>query len=125
MLHLETHNLKKFFILLKKENEIANYYKKNIKEKNILFQKILKSSYSSYHLFIIQFKKIKSKNIYNKLFNDFRKKKIMVNLHYLPIHLHPIYKKLGFRKKSVQNFRKICSKKFINSNLSSIKKKKS
>ena len=24
--------------------------------------------------------------------------KIMVNLHYLPIHLHPIYKKLGFRK---------------------------
>ena len=90
--------LKKVFHFVKKRNEIANYYKKNIKEKNILFQKILKSSYSSYHLFIIQFKKIKSKNIYNKLFNDFRKKKIMVNLHYLPIHLHPIYKKLGFRK---------------------------
>ncbi len=95
---LGSSQLKKVSYFVKKRNEIANYYKKNIKEKNILFQKVLKGSYSSYHLFIIQFKKIRNESIYNKLFNDFRKKKIMVNLHYLPIHLQPIYRKLGFKK---------------------------
>ena len=27
-----------------------------------------------------------------------RKNKINVNLHYIPIHLHPYYRKLGFKK---------------------------
>tara|TARA_A100001234_G_scaffold72626_1_gene64009 strand:- start:22292 stop:23476 length:1185 start_codon:yes stop_codon:yes gene_type:complete len=90
--------LKKISKFVRKRNEIANYYKKNIKEKNILFQKLLKETYSSYHLFIIQFKKIKDEKIYNELFEDFRKKKIMVNLHYLPIHLQPNYMKNGFKK---------------------------
>ena len=90
--------LKKISNFVKKRNKIAIYYKKNIRENNILFQKLLKDSYSSYHLFIIQFKKIKNEKIYNNLFKDFRKKRIMVNLHYLPIHLQPIYQKMGFKK---------------------------
>ena len=32
-------------------------------------------------------------------FNYLRSKKLDVNLHYLPIHLHPFYRKLGFKKK--------------------------
>ena len=45
-------------------------------------------------------KRYKLFNLYNRLLKDnaLRKKNILVNLHYIPIHLHPFYKKLGFKK---------------------------
>ena len=33
------------------------------------------------------------------MFNYLRSNKIFVNLHYLPIHLQPFYRKFGFKKK--------------------------
>ena len=33
-----------------------------------------------------------------RLFNYLRKKDIYVNIHYIPVHYHPYYKKIGFRK---------------------------
>lgn len=63
----------------------------------ISFQEVKKNFFSSYHLFIIKLNKI-DKNIHRKLFLYLRNKKINVNLHYLPVHLHPFYRKLGFKK---------------------------
>ena len=37
------------------------------------------------------------KNSYSFIFNKLRKNNIIVNLHYLPVHLHPYYQKLGFK----------------------------
>ena len=34
---------------------------------------------------------------YNEIFSNLRKKGIFINLHYLPIHLHPYYRKFGFK----------------------------
>ena len=42
------------------------------------------------------FKKIK-KN-YNEIFNYLRKKKYFINLHYFPLHLQPLFKRMGFKK---------------------------
>ena len=50
-----------------------------------------------YHLFIIKLTK-NNKNIHRKLFIFLRKNKIFLNLHYLPVHLHPFYRKMGFKK---------------------------
>ena len=104
--------LKKISRFIKKRNEIVNFYKRKLNENNISFQKITKNSFSSYHLCIIQFKKIKSVKTYNKLFEEFRKKKIMVNLHYLPIHLQPIYRKMGFKKGQFKFSEKYAMKSF-------------
>ena len=35
---------------------------------------------------------------HSDIFDTLRKKKIFVNLHYIPIHLQPFYKKKGFKK---------------------------
>ena len=35
-----------------------------------------------------------------KIFNQLRKSKIGVNVHYIPVVLHPFYKKLGFNLKN-------------------------
>ena len=41
---------------------------------------------------------IKYKHLHRKFFDYLRSKKIFVNLHYLPIHLQPFYRKFGFKK---------------------------
>jgi|TARA_B110000116_G_scaffold258614_1_gene259928 UDP-4-amino-4,6-dideoxy-N-acetyl-beta-L-altrosamine transaminase len=87
--------LKKFLI---KRNKVAQFYIDNLSDLPIKFQKIEKNFYSSYHLFIIKLN-TEHKNLYKIFFNYLRAKNIFVNLHYLPIHLQPFYRKFGFKRK--------------------------
>lgn len=81
--------LKKINKFTKKRNLIAKYYISNLKNLPILFQRKIKNIFSSYHLFII----LVSANYHLKLFNFLRASKIIVNLHYIPIYLHPFFRK--------------------------------
>ena len=83
----------------KERNLIANYYKKKLIGLPIDFQKGQKDIYSTFHLFII----LVSKNIHKKLFDFLRKNNIFVNIHYIPVHLHPYYKSLGFQNSQFRN----------------------
>ena len=87
--------LKKF---LKKRNEIAKFYKKILDKLSIKYQKINKYNFSSYHLFVVQFNLKRTKFSYLKMFKKLRSKNYFVNLHYMPLHLSPYFKKLGFMK---------------------------
>lgn len=80
---------------VKKRNDIADYYKKRLKNLPIKFQTIEKNNLSTYHLFVVSF----NSNLRNKIFRLMRSKGIYVNIHYIPIHIHKFYKKLGFREK--------------------------
>lgn len=94
--------LKKF---VDTRNLIAEKYD-NFLDKNFLFlPKIKPNVHSSFHLYVIKIKNNYSV-LHKKLFNHLRKKKINVNLHYLPVHLHPYYKKLGFKKGEFVNSEK-------------------
>ena len=89
---------------LKKRNKIANRYQLNFKSLPIQTQTISPKSISTYHLFIIMLpNKKRIKENYNKIFKFFLKNKIGVNLHYLPVHLHPVYKRIGFKKGDFPN----------------------
>ena len=90
--------LKNLNFFLRKRNKIAKFYQDHLKKLPIKFQKVEKIFYSTYHLFIIKLD-IKYKYLHKKLFNYLRSNKIFVNLHYLPIHLQPFYRKFGFKKK--------------------------
>ena len=91
--------VKKLSSFIKKRNLIAKRYIKELKNLPIKLQKVNPKTISSYHLFIITFpKKNKIIKNYNKIFKEFLKNKIGVNLHYLPVHLHPYYRKLGFKQ---------------------------
>ncbi len=98
--------LKSLGKFLKKRNLIAKDYKKLLKNLPIQTQKILPQNFSSYHLFIIQIDLKKSKIPYNKIINLFRKKNFFVNLHYMPVHLSPYFRKIGFKKKDFPNSEK-------------------
>ncbi len=96
---------------LKKINSIINYRKKitNLYDKelsNIKYLKIpqfKKRFLSSNHLYIINinFKKINKSR--NKIMSELMKSNIITQVHYIPIHLHPFYKKTVGRTKNLNN----------------------
>ncbi len=90
--------LKKLKYFVKRRNVLANNYKKLLKDIPVKVQKIIDRNTSSYHLFIILLDIKKVKRNYNYIFNLLRKKGVMINLHYRPIHLQPYYKKIGFKQ---------------------------
>ena len=88
--------IKKVKKFVKSRNLIAKKYEKLLDKKYLILPKIKKNVQSSFHLYVV---KVKTKYLskHKKLFNYLRKKRINVNLHYIPVHLHPYYRKMGFK----------------------------
>ncbi|WP_320664850.1 UDP-4-amino-4,6-dideoxy-N-acetyl-beta-L-altrosamine transaminase [Prochlorococcus sp. MIT 1223] len=72
------------------------------KYKNIAFLSQPKDCYSSYHLAIIRLKN-STQQQHLSMFEFMRKQGVFVQLHYWPIHLHPYYLNLGFKKGDYPN----------------------
>ena len=81
--------LSKIDKFIKKRNKISTIYKKELRDLPIEFQKNKNNGLSTYHLFII----LVPEKLHLKLFQFLRNKKIFINLHYIPIFLHPFFKK--------------------------------
>lgn len=84
---------------VQQRNKLAKRYDDLFLDLPFRPQKILEGVKSSYHLYVIkidnEYLKIRSRDdIYNSLMAN----GIGTNLHYLPVHLHPYYKSLGFYK---------------------------
>ncbi len=86
--------LKKLDNFVKERNSIADYYLKRLNQRHIELPRKSRLSLSTFHLFAIKIKDHKKRN---KLFNLLRKKNFFVNLHYLPVHLQPYFRKKGFK----------------------------
>ena len=91
--------LKKIDKFIETRNNIAARYNQELLELPISLPTIAEGNKSSYHLYVIKiqddFAKVKPRDqVYKELIQE----GIGVNLHYLPVHLHPYYKNLGFYK---------------------------
>lgn len=88
-----------------KRNRIAKFYDKFFKNQPCFkIPKVKKNFYHAFHLYplLVDFKKLgKSKK---KVFNEFKKKNINLQVHYIPVNTQPYYKKkYGFIKKNYKN----------------------
>lgn len=79
-----------------KRQMIANNYDRLLSDLPIKSQNRSTESYSGMHLYVIRLSTDKIKKTHKEIFLSMREKGIGVNLHYMPIHLQPYYKKLGF-----------------------------
>ncbi|OUU22479.1 MAG: UDP-4-amino-4,6-dideoxy-N-acetyl-beta-L-altrosamine transaminase [Candidatus Endolissoclinum sp. TMED37] len=89
--------LKKLNTFIDKRTNIAKRYDNNLISSKIQLPSLIENVKSSWHIYVIRIKEInlkKKKQIFEYLID----KGIGVNLHYIPIHLHPFYKKMGFLK---------------------------
>ena len=88
-------SLKKF---VTKRNSLARNYNNLLKALPLSTPEQSENTLSSFHLYIVRIDLKKLKNKKNKIFNLLRKKGIGVNVHYIPIHYHPFYQNLKFKK---------------------------
>jgi len=56
-----------------------------------------KETQSAWHLYIIRLQLNKLEKSHHQIFSALREAGILVNLHYIPVHLQPYYQQLGFK----------------------------
>jgi len=77
---------------LERRNEIARKYNEAFKNTTIVTPYVFDTVYHAYHLYIIQIENRKG------LYDYLRENNIYAQVHYIPVHLQPYYKKLGWKK---------------------------
>ena len=77
---------------IQKRHEIAAIYDQAFAETEVTTPFRNPENVSALHLYVILIDELKHKEIFHSL----RKMKIGVNLHYIPVHTQPYYRKLGF-----------------------------
>jgi len=95
---LGLNQIKRLDKYIKKRHKIAKYYNDELKCLSLVLPWQEHNVYSSYHLYPILIKGNLVKKTQIQIYNELRKKNIGVNLHYIPVHRHPFYKNLGFKK---------------------------
>ena len=75
-------------------NELAQKYEEAFAEVTVQRQVVPENIYSARHLYVIRVHQHQHLNLFKTLRNE----GIGVNLHYMPVHLQPYYRKLGFQE---------------------------
>ena len=81
---------------------IFSKYSESLNDLPLILPKKFKNYKSSNHLYVIQTQS-KTEDERNKLYNYLRKENVEPNVHYIPIHSHPFYKKLSYKFKKFPN----------------------
>lgn len=85
--------LPKLFKFLKRRREIAICYNKEfLPLKEIIPLAVRSNVRHAFHLYVVKIDFDGLKIDRNRLFNNFRSEGIGVNVHYIPVHMHPFYK---------------------------------
>ena len=88
---------------VERRNEISSAYKKAFEGK-IKFQHLPVGAYNAHHLFIIEVEKRK------ELYDFLHSQGVLVQIHYIPVHTLPYYKKIGYSGADLSNAEKYYSK---------------
>ena len=88
---------------ISKRNELSQIYTKELKGLPLTIQRVRKEDLSAWHIFVIHLKLKELKLSRLEIYNSLRNKGIGVNVHYIPVHMQPFYKNLGFNKGDFPN----------------------
>lgn len=81
-----------------KRHELAERYNQLLKDLSITLPWQHEDSYSGLHLYVIRLQLDKISKTHLDVFNGMREAGILVNLHYIPVHLQPYYQEMGFEE---------------------------
>lgn len=84
----------------------ANLYKEQLKSLPLTLPFQHAETESAWHLYIIRLQPAKAGKSHKQIFTALRDAKIMVNLHYIPVHLQPYYLEMGFKAGDFANAEK-------------------
>lgn len=79
-----------------KRHVLASRYNEKLAELPLVLPYQIPDSYSGQHLYVIRLKPDERRKSHRLVFESLRAAGIGVNLHYIPVYLHPYYRKMGF-----------------------------
>ena len=95
---LGSSQLKRLDQFILRRHEIAKFYDEQFVDLPLKFQQTTPEKYSGMHLYVLRLMKGKIKKSRQRVFDELRENDIGVNVHYIPIHLQPFYRKFGFQE---------------------------
>ncbi len=95
---LGLNQLKRLDKYIERRHELAQYYETKLKNLPIITPWQAPNVYSSYHLYPILIKNDLESKSQKQVYDELRDNNIASNLHYTPVHRHPYYENLGFKK---------------------------
>jgi dTDP-4-amino-4,6-dideoxygalactose transaminase len=84
---------------VQRRHKIAKRYNDILKILPIITPWQAPKTYSSYHLYPIRISEMGYKKKQRELYDALWRNEIAANLHYIPVHRHPYYEKLGFTER--------------------------
>jgi len=91
--------LKKLDMFIGRRREIAGRYDESFKEiPEVEPLRRLKDRESAWHLYVVRFDLERLRVGRGEIFDALRAEGIGVNVHYIPVYLHPYYQRLGYKK---------------------------
>jgi UDP-4-amino-4,6-dideoxy-N-acetyl-beta-L-altrosamine transaminase len=88
--------LEKLDAFVSRRRELAHRYDRLLADLPVILPKQDPDGASAWHLYVIRLKLDKIRQSHQQVFVALREKGIGVNLHYIPVHLFPWYRTLGF-----------------------------
>lgn len=79
-----------------KRHELAQRYNELLKDLPVTIPWQHSDSYSGLHLYVIRLQLDKTSKTHLEVFEGMREAGILVNLHYIPVHIQPYYQAIGF-----------------------------
>ncbi|MDZ4677661.1 MAG: UDP-4-amino-4,6-dideoxy-N-acetyl-beta-L-altrosamine transaminase [Oligoflexia bacterium] len=83
---------------IEKRHKIAQKYNAELKSLPLTLPIQTNAAYSALHLYVVRLKLNEIKKSQRQVFESLHERGVLVNLHYIPVHLQPYYEKLGFKK---------------------------
>ncbi len=90
--------LKRLDDFVKRRNEIADLYNELFSSISDTVTPLKNNYYSAYHIYVVKLNIEKIGKSRDEIFKYMKEQKIGVNVHYMPIYLHPYYQDLGYKK---------------------------
>lgn len=81
-----------------RRRELARRYDDALSRLPLVLPKEQPDTFSTFHLYVIRLKMDQVRKVRRGIFDALRNRGIGVNVHYIPVHTQPVYRKLGFSK---------------------------
>jgi len=93
---LGTSQLDRLSDYIERRNELARRYDQMLAGLPLQLPTVQAKNRSAFHIYVVRLRREASTKTHRQVFDQLRQRGIGVNLHYMPVHLQPYYRNLGF-----------------------------
>jgi UDP-4-amino-4,6-dideoxy-N-acetyl-beta-L-altrosamine transaminase len=79
-----------------RRNALAQRYDQALRQLSLQLPTVQPGNQSAFHLYVVRLDGRAASKTRRQVFDELRRREIGVNLHYMPVHLQPYYRELGF-----------------------------